>query len=337
MPVIDNQNKVIYWDGVNWGWLPYVKTDTGKQYYFVKDGKRVPVNCKKDVSNALSVLGFRLEPIQSLGVTEVSAGSFLYNGKIYKAGSSRIGIVKLISLIAGRKRTGAYAQLSSKGVVSKNLFKELVSKNLTPIPDRSKSIKHSGKSYRSFRSLSIELGIPSKYLRERVAEGKTIEEAVEMYKPRTVTDHLGVSYDSLAEMSEKWGISLGVYYRRENKGWSLKKILTTPAKAGYKRGKEYTDFKGKVYSSAVSISKEYGISTVTFKKLLSEGKTSEEITKELSQQVIKDHLGNVYPSFVKLADAYGVDASVFRNRQKRGWSLEEALTGKRKKKIKSNK
>lgn len=200
---------------------------------------------------------------------------------------------------------------------------------MTPIPDRSKSIKYGGKSYRSFRSLSSELGIPSKYIRERLAEGKTIEEVVEMYKPRTVTDHLGVSYDSLTEMTEKWGISLGVYYRRENKGWSIKEILTTPAKAGYKRGKKYTDFKGKIYSSAVSISKEYGISTVTFKKLLSEGKTSEEITKELSQQVIKDHLGNVYPSFVKLADAYGVDASVFRNRQKRGWSLEEALTGKK--------
>jgi hypothetical protein len=329
MPVIDNQNKIIYWDEVNWGWLPYVKTDTGKQYYFVKDGKRLPVNCKEDVANALSVFGFRLESIQSLGVIEVSAGSFLYNGKLYKAGSSRIGIVRLISLIAGRRRTQAYTQLSSKGVVSKNLFKELVFKNLAPIPNRSKSIKYGSKSYRSFRSLSNELGIPSKYIRERLAEGKTIEEVVEMYKPRTVTDHLGISYDSLTEMTEKWGISLGVYYRRKNKGWSIKEILTTPTQAGYKRGKEYIDFKGNVFPSAASISKEYGISTVTFKKLLNEGKTSEEVTKELHQQVIKDHLGNVYPSIVKLADAYGVDASVFRNRQKRGWTLEEALTGKK--------
>ena len=85
------------------------------------------------------------------------------------------------------------------------------------------------------------------------------------------------------------------------------------------------------------MAKEYGISLPTIIKLLEEGKTSEEVTYQLSQKSIKDHLGNSFPTTTKMTEHYGVHISTFLNRQHRGWSLEEALTGNRKKKIKSNK
>lgn len=30
MALIDNQNKVVYWDEVNWQWLPFVKISNGR-------------------------------------------------------------------------------------------------------------------------------------------------------------------------------------------------------------------------------------------------------------------------------------------------------------------
>ena len=70
---------------------------------------------------------------------------------------------------------------------------------------------------------------------------------------------------------------------RKGKGWSLKKILTTPVKK-FRDVKEYTDFKGNIYSSATKIANAYRVSVMTFLSLIDEGKTSEEATYLLSKK-----------------------------------------------------
>ena len=84
------------------------------------------------------------------------------------------------------------------------------------------------------------------------------------------------------------------------------------------------------------MAKEYGVSLVTLLKLLDKGKTSEEATYLLSQRNSKrgnyeDHLGVKFSSRAKMFEAYGVNSATFYRRMENGWSLEEALTGKRKK------
>lgn len=328
MALIDNPNKVIYWDEVNWQWLPYVTVGKNNKYYFTKRGLCFPVNCKEDVLNTLKDLNFLLSSLQDLGIIEVSRGLFLYNGKVYSDnGSPVLRFSRFISLISGSSSSVINRKLNSIGVISKKCFVDLVSKENNSI--NCNSISYKDKSYVSIRSLAIDLGIPYNYMHKYLAKGFTIDKIEGLYKSRFVTDHLGNQFNSVASMLNNWGITIGAYNSRRKRGWSLEKILTTPIKSSSKGFKEYVDFKGRVFSSLTGIAEEYHTSVPTIQKLLTEDKTIEDVTYLLSQTFVEDHLGNTFPTTNKMAKHYGVDPTLFRNRVKRGWSLEEALTGKR--------
>lgn len=169
----------------------------------------------------------------------------------------------------------------------------------------------------------------------------SIDKIVEEYNSKYSTDHLGNKFNTRKDMLKYWGISSSSYQDRINKGWSLEKSLTTPIK-NIRRPQEYTDFKGSVFPNATSMAKEYGVALVTLLKLLNKGNTPEEATYLLSQRASKrsefvDHLGVKFSSRTEMLETYGVNYATFYRRLEYGWSLEEALTGKRKKKIKSNK
>ena len=89
-----------------------------------------------------------------------------------------------------------------------------------------------------------------------------------------------------------------------------------------------------MFPSVSRLAKEYGVSISVVTRLLNEGKTTEKITYFLSKRLegafmYEDHLGNKFPSYSKMAEAYGINARLFATRRKRGWTIEEALTGKR--------
>ena len=92
MALIDNQNKVIYWDEVNWQWLPYVSIEGSGVCYLRKNNKRFPIKCGVDAINILKSFGFCFSPMQNLGVIEISRGCFLYKDKLYPIGISNTTI-----------------------------------------------------------------------------------------------------------------------------------------------------------------------------------------------------------------------------------------------------
>lgn len=325
MALIDNQNKVIYWDEVNWQWLPYVIISTQGKCNLIEEGTRFPLNCQEDAVNALKSFGFSLLPLKHLGIIEVSPSLFMYNGVLYQLNKAKSNILSLVSLITGRSKNWVTKRLEGEGVLSEKSIKYLVSDAKT------NQIEYQGKFYNSYRSLSDALGVPYTYIIKNMRTGKTIDDVLNdySYKFIKVKDHLGNGFDSLNSMLRYYNMTRGCYLTRLVKGWSLEEILTTPVK---RRGevRDYVDFKGKVFSSLTRMAEEYGVSRVTMTKLLKEGKTSEEITRELYEKAIKDHLGNSYPTYTKMAEHYGITGRLYQSRRAKGWSLEEALTGKRK-------
>lgn len=69
----------------------------------------------------------------------------------------------------------------------------------------------------------------------RLNSGWSVEDAVSVpvkdsNNGKPCKDHLGHDYKSLTEMLLHYKLTFRVYYYRKGKGWSLEKILTTPAK-----------------------------------------------------------------------------------------------------------
>lgn len=334
MALVDYQNKVIYWDEVNWKWLPFVNLKSKENYYFVKNGKGTLVTCADDVVRLLTDLGFSLSPILNLGVFEVSRNTFLYNCRLYTLNNTNPSMSTLISLISGMSKSWSIRRIASKGILSKNQFSELFVRTTN-------EVEYNGKVYGSYSLLAKDLGISHSHMSKCISKGMSIDEIVEEYNSKYSTDHLGNKFNTRKDMLKYWGISSSSYQDRINKGWSLEKSLTTPIK-NIRRPQEYTDFKGSVFPNATSMAKEYGVALVTLLKLLNKGNTPEEATYLLSQRASKrsefvDHLGVKFSSRTEMLETYGVNYATFYRRLEYGWSLEEALTGKRKKKIKSNK
>ena len=62
MALVDYQNKVIYWDEVNWKWLPYIRIEKSGNSYLGKRGSRLLVQSKDDAIKALGSIDFRVSP-----------------------------------------------------------------------------------------------------------------------------------------------------------------------------------------------------------------------------------------------------------------------------------
>lgn len=331
MALVDYKNKVIYWDEVNWQWLPFVNArDSGNCSLVLRGVGSFPVECVEDASKILKGIGYCLSSLHDLGIFEVSKGAFLYKEGIYCL-SSKSSMITLISNISGMSKPWVTKRISDKGVISKSLFNELA-QGVT-------KLEYNGKVYSSYHALASDLGISSSYMYRGLSEGRTVEDVVKKHNLRCVTDHLGNKFNTQKAMLNYWGISEYSYRTRINKGWSLERALSTPSKTN-RKVQEYSDFKGNIFSSATSLAKEYGVSTSTILKYLDMGRTSEEITYSLFQKSkkvssIKDHLGNEFTTQSEMVEYYGLKLETFINRHRKGWSLEEALTGKRKKKNKS--
>lgn len=333
MALIDYTNKVIYWDEVNWTWLPHVTLRESKNYFLVLRGVgSFPVKCAEDASKLLIREGYCLSTLKDLGVTEVSRGTFIFKESLYELGS-RANIVSLISIISGMSKSWVSSKITGKGIISTSLFQELS----LGVP----KLKYKGKLYSGYNSLAKELGISRAYMYHGISKGWTIEEVISEYNKKYTTDHLGNVFNNQKDMLKYWGISLNTYKKRLKDGWSLKDSLSTPVRK-IRKPKEYTDFRGIVFTSASSMAKEYGVSSSALLQLLDKGKSSEEVTLYLFQKSqgigrFKDHLGNEFLTRSEMLKVYGVKHQTFSKRLRLGWSLEEALTGKRNKKIKSNK
>lgn len=102
---------------------------------------------------------------------------------------------------------------------------------------------------------------------------------------------------------------------------------------------------GKTYKSLTSFCNEFGLKYSRFVNRLKLGYTVEEAMKEgrgkknvdpqkyrWNLQPCSDHLGNSYGSKMEMCAAYKISPSNFSHRIERGYTLEEALTIKKRNK-----
>ena len=330
MALIDYSNKVIYWDEVNWQWLPFVSirfVDRWVSIVLRKDSDSFErVNSKEEVLNFLKGRGYILTSLGGLGITELSPGCFLYKGKVYKRDGVAIrGLSGLLVEISGKSKQSISGLLKGKGVISKELLEKLISGRGV--------IKFRGKSYSSYAEISREYGFDSHFVSSYIRKGFTLEEIVSRkYDKRSVKDHLGNEYKTTKEMVRAWGISLSAYTSRRRMGWSLERSLCTPGITN-NDVRECRDFYGNIFPSLESMCEKYGVKPTPVKDLVRKGMTEAEAVNHLLSKAspinVKDHLDNGFSSITKMTEYWGVHRSTFRRRINSGWSLEEALTGKR--------
>lgn len=328
MALIDNQNKVIYWDEVNWYWLPYISKGPGNSsVVFEYKGERNLIDSKDFAINVLVADGFTLVPLSNLGITEVSKGYFLFNGSLYyKEGrSSLYSLISFFSKVFDKPYPTVRLKLKGLGVLTPRKVTDLFYHKET-------SIELHGKTYNSYTELSKEYNLPINSIYKGLSRGLSIEEVVTNYKPRNkeVKDHLGNSFDSIRDMCRFWNTSEHVYRQRVVAGMSLKDALTLPLKKGGNRyNRVYTDFNGNTFTTMQSMCDFHGLNISTLHRHIKDGKTLEEALKYLVENSkVYDHLGNSFPSYNSMAKHHGLKGITLRQRLKRGWSLEEALTVK---------
>ena len=163
-----------------------------------------------------------------------------------------------------------------------------------------------------------------------------------------VKDHLGNKFKSVSAMAKHYGMSRCTYISRIKSGWSIEEALTVPILkdgSNFKPTGSYgsvEDHLGNKFDSVSSMIEYWGISRNAYLGRRAKGLPLEEIltkpVKSLKRlKEYKDFEGNVFSTKAEMAEHWGVNYSTLRNRLRLGWSLEEALTGKRKKKNKSSK
>lgn len=277
MALVDYQNKVIYWDEVNWQWLPYIKVENGGNSYLVCKGKRFLIQSKDDAIKALRSIDFRVSPLKDLGFIEVSCRCFMYKGRLYQL-NKRPSIISILGKITGRSSSWITDQTKGKGTLSRDFIQGLVS-------DTTK-IYFRDKVYDNYNQLAKDLGVSRSSISNSLSKGYTLEEIAQKIESTFVTDHLGNKYKTYSKMAEAYGVNYPLFMNRIRNGWSLERALV-PEKIS----------------------------------IINNTRHSKECV---------DHLGNSFPTQTEMVNYYGVGHSKFLKRMGSGWSLEEALTGKKK-------
>lgn len=223
MALLDQQNKVIYWDEVNWQWLPFVviRIVKSKSYFLLKHkNTSVSVNSKEEVVSYLQDEGYTLSPISNLGIIEVSMGIYLYEGIIYKRdeGAPLKNLSRLLSLISGKSLDYVSNRLKGVGIITSKMQLRLLTYGKG-------AIEFKGKVYSGQSELAKEFGFSTAHISRKLAAGLTLEEIISEYTSKWV-DHLGNSYRLLGDMLDYWGVHRKTYNDRIKRGWSLEEALT---------------------------------------------------------------------------------------------------------------
>lgn len=271
MALIDNVNKVIYWDEVNWQWLPFVVSRGSKIMIQLPQqrNKYVDVDSKENSLKLLEGEGYSFSSLNRLGIVEISKGYYLYNGRVYpKEGTPTRSLTNLLTLISEKSYNYIRMRLKGKGVIPKSLVDELVS---------STGIKFRGKVYKTYSDLAKDYGFSLSYLSSKLSKGISLEEAVNSYKGHKEfrVDHLGNVFPSTQSMAKEYGVSHAsiLYHIRKGKtpAEALKHLLT---EGGAKR--KVTDHKGNSFSSNTEMAKYYNVNFKTFRDRIKRGWTLEE-------------------------------------------------------------
>ena len=190
---------------------------------------------------------------------------------------------------------------------------------------------HLGNKFKNISQMCKAYGVRLDSYCQRKNRGWSLEEILTGKRKSTpVSDHKGVSYPDLDDMCSEYGVPKQTYLRRIDLGWTIEEALT-----GIRKDSVFYDHLGNLYLSQKEMCESYGVKVGTFRARLKKGYTLEEaLTVDIGNQrknSVVDHCGKQFTSVQDMCDAYGVKKSTYQNRIRNGCSLEEALTGKRKK------
>ena len=106
-------------------------------------------------------------------------------------------------------------------------------------------VDHKGVKYSSQRSMCRVYGVPDSIYYYRRAHGWSLKDTLEKRvdirsNPVPCTDYKGIQYPSISKMCEAYGINVGTYIRRVDRGgWPMKCALLVPARESGKKSNTY--------------------------------------------------------------------------------------------------
>lgn len=136
----------------------------------------------------------------------------------------------------------------------------------------------------------------------------------------------GVTYPTIKDACDKYGISIFKYYNRKKKGWSIEKcFLREDTRCVISK-----DFKGKRFKSMGDMCKEYSLKRHILEFRLKKGwNLQDALTVPSGTQqrgICHDHTGRKFFSKSAMCAFWGLPLSRFYQRRRTGWSLKKALT-----------
>ena len=107
------------------------------------------------------------------------------------------------------------------------------------VASNKKCVDHKGNEFDKVKDLCDSYKISCGTFRYRLRSGWSLKDALETpvsYVTSTdifrCEDHLGNNFESMGLMCESYGISVGTFQARLQRGWSLQDALTIPVKKG---------------------------------------------------------------------------------------------------------
>ncbi len=154
-----------------------------------------------------------------------------------------------------------------------------------------------GKCYASYEKIAEAYGIGARALCSRIAQGEALEEAVRTLLAAGIVQFRDKTYHGLAELCAEFSIQTTNVYDRLKYGMTLEEALTKPIRRT-PRGTKIS-YRGKAYSSQISLCREYGISV---------GCVREQLRRHREIPFLK-----MFDIFVRLKQAAGLPKEVQLN------------------------
>lgn len=279
MALVDSQNKVIYWDEVNWQWIPAIVVSGKKiKVRLPRRGSNtyVSVDSKEEALDCLSKEGYSLRSLSTLGIIELIKGCYLYSGKVYKNENRVItSLPSLLTKISGSHTAYVHRSLEGIGVLSESQLKKIVDN----FQER-RMVDHLGNKFRTVEEMVEYWGISHRSYNKRRDKGWSLERILTTPVRKTpeaekCVDFKGNVFPSLQSMAKEYEVSHAsiLYHIRKGKtsAEALKHLLTEG-----KGKRKVTDHKGNSFSSNTEMAKYYNVNFDTFRDRIKRGWSLEE-------------------------------------------------------------
>lgn len=135
---------------------------------------------------------------------------------------------------------------------------------------------HQGNEFKTRKQMCKHYGVDPTTFKNRMENGWTLEDALTTPSAKSTEklmceDHTGEKYESTSAMCKFYGLEIGTYQRRLQRGWDIERALTEPIEK-----QEFTDPFGNCYDELKSMLEHYHVNFTTYYQRINTGHTLEE-------------------------------------------------------------